>query len=73
MQLLATQNYYNNQKIKRVKKKKVYRNLRKKKGAKHTEILDISESSCSEEESEYEDDDDYEFTNIQEPKDITDA
>ena len=55
------------------------RNLRKKKGAKCTEKLEVSESSSSEEESEYEydndkdDNDDCQFTNIQGPKDITDA
>ena len=53
------------------------RNLRKKKGAKCTGKVDVSESSNSEEESEYEDreddNDDYKFTNIQEPKDIIDA
>ena len=55
------------------------RNLRKKKGAKPTKKVDVSENSSSEEESEHEDDDDEddnddcEFTNIQEPKDITDA
>ena len=53
------------------------RNLRKKKGAKCTGKVDVSESSNSEEESEQEDDkddnDDCKFTNIQEPKDITDA
>ena len=55
------------------------RNLRKKKGAKPTKKVDVSENSSSEEESEYEDDDDEdddddcEFTNIQEPKVITDT
>ena len=53
------------------------RNLRKKKGGKCTGKVDVSESSNSEEESEQEDDkddnDDCKFTNIQEPKDITDA
>ena len=52
--------------------------MQKKKGAKHTKKVGVRESSSSEEESEYEDDnneddDDCEFTNIQEPKDITDA
>ena len=52
--------------------------ISKKKGAKPTKKVDVSESSSSEEESEYEDDnseddDDCEFTNIQEPKDITDT
>ena len=55
------------------------RNSQKKKEAKRAEKVNVIESSNSEEESEYDDDydeddnDDCEFTNIQEPKDITDA
>ena len=55
------------------------KSLWKKKGAKRIKKVDVSESSSSEEESEYgddnneDDDDDCKFTNIQEPKDITDA
>ena len=57
-------------------KGKEKKNLRKKKGAKCTGKVHVSESS-NEEESEYDahedDNDDCEFTNIQEPKDTTDA